>query len=177
MGEPDPQTGFLEEYGGNLVRLKLTLLGKQGKYVLQANDILLAFRGTATSIGQVGFVQEEGVPGITGQALCIIRSLPGIDPVWLYYYLQRRTIREWIRGKATGTTLLTINLESIRDIPIEAPDASEVDAVNEQHRRISEAMSGIADLRQEVRAALWRIREVGDVAERIARGEIQGNAD
>lgn len=174
LGELDPASGFLNETGGNIVRLELTRLGKQGKYLLQSGDIIFAFRGTANSVGQVGYVEEEGIPGITGQSLCIIRPLPGIDSVWLYYYLQRKSVREWIQGRASGSTLLTVNLESIRDIPVEAPAGAEVDAVNEQHRKIAGAMAGIMALRQEVRVARWQIHEAGIIAGQIAaieRGE------
>lgn len=167
ISELDPLTGFLDEHGGNIVRLELTLLGKQGKYVLQAGDILFAFRGSASSVGQVGFVEEEGEPAVTVQALCIIRCLPDTDPVWLYHYLRRASVREWIRARATGSTLLTVNLESIRDLPLEAPAQSEVEEVNAEHRNIAAAMGSIAELRREMRASLWRIQRLGNLAEEM----------
>lgn len=158
LGELDPLTGFLEEQSGNVVRLPLTLLGKQGKYVLQSGDILFAFRGTSSSVGQVGFVEDEGAPGITGQTLCILRCLPETDPVWLYHYLQRPKVREQIRSKASGRNLLTINLESIRELPISLPSQAEIDEINAEHRIIAERMSAMAGLRRDIRASLWRIR-------------------
>ena len=178
LGELDPLTGFLQEQGGNIVRVQLTLLGKQGKYVLQGNDILFAFRGTQASIGKVGIVEEEGPPAITGQALCIIRCLPGTDAVWLYYYLQRSFVKDWICGKATGGKLLTINLDAIRDIPVALPDRHALDAVHEEHRAVAAAMSKIAELRREVHTALHRIWEreqmedyANDIRAKRAKGE------
>jgi hypothetical protein len=159
LSELDSLTGFLDERDGNAVLLQLPLLGTQGKYVLRAGDILFAFRGTAASIGQVGFVEEEGIPAITGQAVCIIRCLPGTDPVWLYYYLRRPSVREWVRGKATGSTVLTINLESIRDIPVELPGDAELDALTEEHRKITSAMSTVAGLRREIYDSLQKIHK------------------
>ncbi|MDE7371550.1 MAG: hypothetical protein K2N07_07405, partial [Desulfovibrio sp.] len=86
VSEFDPMTGFVDEDRGNVVKVPLNPLGKQGKYLLRPNDIVFAFRGTALSVGKVGFVEEVGSPTITGQSLCIIRALPDMDPVWLYYY-------------------------------------------------------------------------------------------
>ena len=157
LGELDPQTGFLDQRSGDTIRLQLTLLGTQGKYVLRSDDILFAFRGTAASVGQVGFVAAEGIPAVTGQAVCIIRCLPGTDPVWLYYYLRRQSVRAWVCGKATGSTVLTINLESIRDIPVALPGTAELDAINSEHRKITAAMSAVFDLRQEIFASLENV--------------------
>lgn len=163
LGELTPLSGFLNEYGGNIVKLGLTRLGKQGKYLLQSGDILFAFRGTQASVGQVGYVDDEGMPGITGQSLCIIRPLPSIDGVWLYYYLQRSAIRKWIQGRASGATLLTINMESIRDIPVVSPSADEVSSINEEHRAIASAMAKISEQHSIIDAARWRIREREDL--------------
>lgn len=173
LGELDPLSGFLNEYGGNIVKVKLTRFGKKGKYLLQPNDIIFAFRGTHSSIGQVGLVEEEGSPCITGQSLCIIRPLPGIDAVWLYYYLQRSTIREWIQGRASGSTLLTVNLESIRDIPIEDISTTEVKEINKEHLTVIEAMAVIAQQRRIVRASLRHIWDIGHTSEHIARMNFQ----
>jgi hypothetical protein len=68
-------------------------------------------------------------------------------------------VREWVRGRATGSTLLTINLESIRDIPVELPYIAELDTVNEEHRKITSVMSTVAGLRRDIYASLQRIHE------------------
>lgn len=167
LSERDPMTGFVDEYRGTPVRVALNPLGKQGKYLLQPNDIIFAFRGTALSVGQVGFVEDEGRPAITGQSMCIIRALPDMDPVWLYYYLQRERIARFIRSRASGANLLTVNLESIRDIPVVIPDREEIEAINLEHRKISENMALVARLRRESAGSLWKIRDVGDAWEKI----------
>ncbi|MBD5646064.1 MAG: hypothetical protein HDQ89_00025 [Desulfovibrio sp.] len=165
IGEFDPMTGFVDEYGGNPVKVALNPLGKQGKYLLQANDIVFAFRGTAQSVGKVGFVEELGQPAITGQSLCIIRALPDMDPVWLYYYLQRKDVVDFIRSRASGSNLLTVNMESIRDIPVAFPYPWERDEINQEHRKISENMVRVAQLRRESRDAQLRIYDVRRRAE------------
>ncbi|MBD5557061.1 MAG: hypothetical protein HDQ92_00395 [Desulfovibrio sp.] len=165
IGEFDPMTGFVDEHGGNPVKVALNPLGKQGKYLLQANDIVFAFRGTAQSVGKVGFVEELGQPAITGQSLCIIRALPEMDPVWLYYYLQQKDVVDFIRSRASGSNLLTVNLESIRDIPVAFPYRWEIDEINEEHRKISENMVRVTQLRRESQDAQMRIYDVRRRAE------------
>lgn len=172
IGEFDPMTGFVDEYGGNPVKVALNPLGKQGKYLLQTNDIVFAFRGTAQSVGKVGFVEELGQPAITGQSLCIIRALPDMDPVWLYYYLQRKDVVDFIRSRASGSNLLTVNLESIRDIPVAFPYRWEIDEINQEHRKISENMVRVAQLRRESRDAQLRIYDVRRRAEQWREQEL-----
>lgn len=172
IGEFDPMTGFVDEYGGNPVKVALNPLGKQGKYLLQANDIVFAFRGTAQSVGKVGFVEELGQPAITGQSLCIIRALPDMDPVWLYYYLQRKDVVNFIRSRASGSNLLTVNLESIRDIPVAFPYRWEIDEINQEHRKISENMVRVAQLRRESQEAQLRIYDVRRRAEQMREQEL-----
>lgn len=167
LGELDAMTGFVDEQRGNVVRVALNPLGKQGKYLLQANDIVFAFRGTAQSVGRVGFAEELGAPAITGQSMCIIRALPDMDPVWLYYYLQREEVLAFIRSRASGASLLTVNLESIRDIPVAFPGRQEIDDINLQHRKISENMLKVAQLHRESRQSLARIHEIGRVMESV----------
>lgn len=167
LGELDAMTGFVDEQRGNVVRVALNPLGKQGKYLLQANDIVFAFRGTAQSVGKVGFAEELGAPAITGQSMCIIRALPDMDPVWLYYYLQREEVLAFIRSRASGASLLTVNLESIRDIPVAFPGRQEIDDINLQHRKISENMLKVAQLHRESRQSLARIHEIGRVMESV----------
>jgi len=165
LAELDPLTGFLNEKDGNIVQLQLTLLGKQGKYVLKANDILFVFRGASSSIGKVGFVEDEGLLAIAGRTMCVIRCLPGIEPVWLYYYLQKQSVRDWVRARASGNTLLTINLESIRDMPIELSGLQNIGAlINEDHQTLVKKMSVITGLRGEMDQARRRIKDrLGDL--------------
>ncbi|MCH5277978.1 MAG: restriction endonuclease subunit S [Desulfovibrionaceae bacterium] len=167
LSELDPMTGFVDEYRGNRVKVALTRLGKQGKYLLQANDIVFAFRGSALSVGQVGFVEEEGEPAITGQSLCIIRALPDMNPIWLYYYLKRDRVVRFIRSKAIGSSLLTVNLESIRDIPMELPGREELEFITQEHRKISENMARVAQLHRELHGSVMRIWEEGHAREQV----------
>lgn len=171
VSEFDPMTGFVDEYRGNIVKVPLNPLGRQGKYLLRPNDIVFAFRGTALSVGKVGFVEEVGAPAITGQSMCIIRALPAMDPVWLYYYLQQEDVVGFIRSRASGSSLLTVNLESIRDIPVDFPYQWEINDINEEHRKISETMLKVARLHEECRDALGCIGQIKLKAENARQQE------
>lgn len=67
--------------------------------------------------------------------------------------------------------LLTINLDSIRDIPIELPGRKELDSVNEEHRKITSVMTKVAELRLELRASLRRIDDIGWLEEAMRNAQ------
>lgn len=158
LGDLDELTGFVREYG-ELTRLEeLSPAGRQGKYLLRPDDILLAFRGAESSLGQLGFMEEDlDVPAVTGQSLCIVRAF-GVDPVWLYYTLQRSGIRRRIVAQATGSKTLTVNLADLRDLPLLLPDDHDVKFLNEHHRRIVHNTEEIRRIQQRTRAELVRVR-------------------
>lgn len=158
LNDLDPLTGFVKEYG-ELARVEtLNPEGRQGKYLLQPDDIVMAFRGTEPSIGKVGFMcVDHEMPGITGQSLCIIRAFD-IDPVWLYYYLQRAATRRWIVSQATGSKMLTVNLSDLRGLPLAMPGPEEVKAVNERHGRIVTHAEAIRTLNRKIVAELLALR-------------------
>lgn len=162
LEDMDPLTGFIDP---ELAAKSLVDPGKTGKYkkyFLQDGDIVLAFRGSLQSLGEVGLALDiaPDLPSITGQSLCIIRPLPRIDPVWLYYYLQRPRIRRFLQATANGRQLMTVNLESIRDIPLELPSREEVERINEAHRKIMANMETIRKSWAQAGESLELIRQV-----------------
>lgn len=158
LGDLNPLTGFVREYG-EMTRVEaLSPTGRQGKYLLRPDDILLAFRGAESSLGQLGFMEEDfEIPAITGQSLCIIRAF-GVDPVWLYYTMQHPDIRRRIAAQASGTKTLTVNLADLRDLPLMLPDEQDVKLVNDHHRRIVRNTEEIQRLQQKTHSELLSIR-------------------
>lgn len=128
LGDLDELTGFVREYG-ELTRMEgLSPTGHQGKYLLRPDDILLAFRGMESSLGQVGFMEKDfETPAVTGQSLCIVRAF-GVDPVWLYYTPQRPDIRRRIASQASDSKTLTVNLG---DLPLMLPDEQYAKLIND----------------------------------------------
>ncbi len=160
LNDVDPITGFIKEYG-ELTRVgSLNPEGRQGKYLLRPDDIVMVFRGTEPSIGKVGFMDaDHETPSITGQSLCIIRAFD-TDPVWLYYYLQRETTRRWIVSQATGSKMLTVNLSDLRGLPLVMPGAQEVETVNEHHHRVVKYVEEVRRLERNITSELLLLRTV-----------------
>lgn len=158
LKELDPMTGFIDRFGGALVVNKS---GIKSKYIIQPNDIVFAYRGSINSIAKVGFADKYIMPhknmdtsvnahyikpvqtyAITSASLCIIRPF-NIDSVWLYYFLQQKYVQELLCSKASGANLLTLNIENIRNTPIQIPKQEEVDFFNKQFNAIALDMEEI----------------------------------
>ena len=133
----DPLTGILSPVKGTLVRIAPGRESSIAKFFLRANDILFAFRGTRNGIGASGFVQTAGTPAIPARHIYIIRALPGISAIWLYYMLKTETTRNLARSFATGAPQLAINLELLRELPIAAPRHDEIERVESAHAQLA----------------------------------------
>lgn len=162
LADLDPLTGFVLDRG-NLVRLAdLNPAGRQGKYLLQAGDILMSFRGTEPTLGKVGFVESEAeMPAISGQSLCLIRPF-AVDAVWLYHHLQRSQTREWILARAVGSKMLTVNLGDLREMPLAPPAPATVEQYHARHHNIARAMASVRRLQEEMTCDLRALWEMGE---------------
>lgn len=157
LDDCDELTGFLDPVKGNRVKVPITPLVGNGKYILQANDIIFAFRGSPPSIGKTGFVQNVGLPAITGLSICIIRPHADTDPIWLYYYLRRKSVRNQIFSLSCGATLLTINTDTLKSLPMPEPGKDEIIKINALHARIAGNMNTISVLWADMRKTLGEI--------------------
>lgn len=162
LEDRDALTGFIDPEWAAKSLVEPGKGNKFKKYFLQEGDIVLAFRGSLESLGAVGLAVEFSAtaPSITGQSLCIIRPLPRIDPVWLYYYLQRPRVRQFLQARANGSQLMTVNLETIRDIPLELPSQEEVDLINEAHRKVMANVESIRNSWTQAAESLESIRRL-----------------
>ena len=155
--ECDSITGFVDTEAGNLVKLPFDKNSANSKYLLQEKDIILAFRGTANSVGQTGFVEHLAEPAVAGLSMCIIRALPGLDPVWLYYYLRSPAVLAYIRGKAFGSSLVNVNSSLLQDLPLALPGASELEEIHRLHARLAANSAKISTLRADNRKILTQM--------------------
>jgi len=174
LKELDPMTGFIDRFGGALVMKKS---GIKSKYIIQPNDIVFAYRGSRNSIGKVGFADKYILPNkimdtstnahstkhiqtyaITSASLCIIRPF-NIDAIWLYYFLQKISVQELLCSKASGSHLLTLNIENIRNTPIQIPNQEEVEFVNKEFNAIALEMEEINIKKDTISMSLERLNE------------------
>lgn len=156
----DPLSSFLIGEGSD-VNLDFRRYSSQDKYLLRKNDILFPFKGTGASIGKPGFVFEETrLPTVVSPAYVVIRPLQGVNPAWLFWYLQWPKTREAILARATGSGMLTINIEEIRKIPIQMPEDGELSFLMAKHQLVHNEMNAIREQRERMRrdlADLWSL--------------------
>lgn len=80
-------------------------------------------------------------------------------------------MEDFTRPRASGSNLLTVNLESMQDIPVAFPYRWEIDEINQEHRNIPENMVRVAQPRRESRDAQVRIYDVKRRAEQMRAQE------
>jgi len=147
----DDITGFVQPGAGHLVELPgFNPEGKEKKYLLQQNDILICYRGTEASIGRVGLMAvAPDKYMIAGQSLCIVRVFDG-DPIWLYYYLRQEKFRQRLLSRSSGSKMLTVNLEDLRKLAVVQPGPTQMAVVGQKHNNILVIMENMRQLADQV---------------------------
>ncbi len=155
INELEEITTFLQNDAGKFVQICLNTM--QEKYLLRPHDIIFAFRGSVASIGKSGFVVGKEAdsllsiqPSITGPATCIIRPREDVDAVWLFYQLKGSKVQEWIRGQVSSSSVLSINLETIRNIPLETYDALYAQKCDQYHKKLLASWRTMQKAREEI---------------------------
>ena len=116
---------------------------KDKKYLLQLNDILICYKGSEATIGQVGLVvttPEE--PLIAGQSLCIVRVHDG-HQIWLYYYLRQEKFRQLVLSRSSGRQSLAVNIGDLRNLTIVQPVPTQIAVVDHKHTDFLNVMENI----------------------------------
>ncbi len=145
----DALTNFLLLDDASLTEMNLDK-AKQMRFQVRNNDILLAHKGSKATIGRVGFVDmsfnaklssEDGfinLSAVPGTSLLIVRPDPDlVDPVWLFHYLQKKNVQELIQSKATGASLLSINLKAVRNLAIPSRSDKEISQIHAYHEKLA----------------------------------------
>lgn len=96
--------------------------GEFEKYKIDLDDstLLMSINGT---IGNVAFYMGESV--MLGKSASYINCSKDISRDFLYFFLQSSTVKSYFDLEVTGTTILNLSLESIRNIPITRPPVNE----------------------------------------------------
>lgn len=146
-------SGLVDDVSEN-VWVEINPKGKQRKYLIQNGDVLFSFRGTESTLGQVGlYIGQDEEFAVCGQSLCILRP-KNVDVLWLYHFLRKYEIRKKLVTMALGNRLMTINLSSLRDISMEMPTDNEILMIHEKHTRILEIHEQMGRLKIELNSLM-----------------------
>lgn len=97
---------------------------------IKENDILFSMAGMF--LGKTGIVQADDVPANTNQAVAIIRIIPEqANYLYVYYYLNQKSIVTWINSLSGQSAQPNINLKQIGEIEIPLPDRVMQDKIAE----------------------------------------------
>ncbi len=142
LSELDPSSNFLDYNAGKVCIVNMT--PTQQKYLLKEHDTIFAYRGSAVSIGKCGLVTKVGNASITGPAMCIIRPLHGTNPVWLHYQLHMPQVQQWIKGQVSGGNSLSINMETLKDIPLPPYSEQQMEEILIHHASLLECFERLS---------------------------------
>ncbi len=133
------------------------------KFILQENDTVLAFKGSRTTLGKIAFIdlelnksevnkddENDEVPATCSSSLVIVRAKKNINPIWLFYQLQEKHAQEAIVSRATGSSVLSVNLNALREVPIAFPADNQELELLEYHAEIRKHMKEIVRHRREI---------------------------
>lgn len=149
MTDLDPVSSFLPVDAGRKIAVERQSPWYSAKYALREGDILLPFKGSYGSLGKAGFVPETPEkPTVAAPSICVLRSLDGVDPVWLFWYLNWPSTREALLARAVGGASLTINLKDIGTLPVIDPDPKELVDIHIKQAALLEGLRGVTSIRR-----------------------------
>ena len=91
------------------------------KYILRKNDIVFSRVG---SVDRCSFVSAEEDGWLFSGRCLRVRPRPIINAEYLYYILCTNSMKSYIRKKAVGATMPSLNTELFQNIPITVPHIS-----------------------------------------------------
>ncbi len=89
-----------------------------GKYTLEEGDIVFSRVG---SVDRCSYVSAKEVGWLFSGRCLRVRCNDTIQPMFLYYYLQKEEVKQSIRNIAVGATMPSINTKLLSEIQIIAP--------------------------------------------------------
>lgn len=93
------------------------------KHKLSKGDIIYGRRG---DIGRQTLIRKENIDWLCGTGcLRITLGKSSVIPGFLYRYLQMPEIIRWIEGQAIGATMLNLNTNILRRVPVTYPENKE----------------------------------------------------
>lgn len=162
LADLNPVTGFVVEETKSLSTIDPEVVNDVSKYFLRKNDILMVFRGAESALGRVGLfnLEQSTIDTIPNRAFCVIRARMGINPVWLYYALQKPEITDEIRKSGSGADTLVVSLEAIRDLEISLPQPEQEMEIAEKYGEIIENAAKIKEIQDETERTITEIKRI-----------------
>ena len=106
------------------------------KYSLREGDIVFSRVGSVDRCSYVGKAQDGWL--FSGRCLRV-RAGGTVNPLFLYYYFQKESVKQEIRSVAVGATMPSINTKLLSDLNVEMPSVK-------AQKRIAEVLSSIDDI-------------------------------
>ncbi|AOG27969.1 restriction endonuclease subunit S [Cutibacterium avidum] len=100
------------------------------RHTLQAGDIVYSRRG---DVEKCALVLETDLPAMCGTGSLLVRVPKShfADSTFLAYLLQTDEVRKWVRGHAVGATMLNLNTQILREVPLVLPPLPKQQAIAE----------------------------------------------
>ena len=138
----------------NVHRVSETIYKKRNvRATPQANDIIYAREAPA---GNAALVKENEYVCL-GQRTVLIRPM-FVNPKWLTYIINSPTIRRLLINQATGSTVLHVNMESIRSLRLPIPSLTEQNRIVDKIEEIITFIDTIELDTTNLRSAVERIK-------------------
>ena len=116
-------------------------------YILRKGDVIMGRRG---EMGRCGLVTNNADGWFCGTGSLYFRpSTDEILSIFLYYYLQSAIVKEFLTGKAAGTTMTNLNKKIVSNIPLNLPlITKQTQIVKEIETRLSVCDNAIKNINE-----------------------------
>ncbi|GAB2879058.1 restriction endonuclease subunit S [Streptomyces mayteni] len=144
-------------------RVSHEMAARLGQYELRSGDIVCTRTGT---VGRFALIGEAERGWLYNTQLVRIRPTPEVHPPYLLHFLSLRTTGEWIGTRTTKSTIPSIAIRALGELPVPLPSAPEQRAIVTTLTALDEK----ARAHEEVVRATDRLRET--IAELLMTGEL-----
>jgi type I restriction enzyme S subunit len=117
------------------------------RYEVRAGDIIVAGLGDETHpVGRAALVPQSLGPAINkADCFCLRASTTVVSNAYLTYFLNSRTGRSQVEGRAQGTTRMRINVGNLKTIAVPVPAITEQDCIVSKLRQIESANEVVSE--------------------------------
>jgi hypothetical protein len=117
------------------------------RYEVRAGDIIVAGLGDETHpVGRAALIPQSLGPAINkADCFCLRASTSVVSNAYLTYFLNSRTGRSQVEGRAQGTTRMRINVGNLKTIAIPVPSITEQDCIVSKLRQIESANEVVSE--------------------------------